>query len=148
MDKKKENKIHHGGCLCGSIRYQARGVPVVVAHCHCEDCQRLSGAGHTTGAMFSMDDVELSGNISEYTLEANNGNSVTRGFCSNCGSPVFGRNSGASEYLTIGLGTFDDSSNIEPQVVVFARNKKPWDLIDATLPTFETQPDWKPDDGI
>jgi hypothetical protein len=34
----------------------------------------------------------------------------------------------------------------EPQVVVFARNKKPWDVMDETLPTYETQPDWTPAD--
>ena len=41
-----------GRCLCGECSYAIEGQPVVVAHCHCRDCQRLSGAGHTTGAMF------------------------------------------------------------------------------------------------
>ena len=59
-----------------------------------------------------------------------------------------GRNSGMGGYVTISVGTFDDSSTLEPQVVVFARNRKPWDVMNETLPTFDAQPDWKPVDGI
>ncbi|MEX2209255.1 MAG: hypothetical protein WEF50_23810 [Myxococcota bacterium] len=29
-----------GRCLCGSVVYEIDGVPVVVAHCDCRDCQR------------------------------------------------------------------------------------------------------------
>ncbi len=145
---KIENKIRHGGCHCGAVRYSAKGTPVVVAHCHCDDCQRLSGAGHSTGAMFAASDVQLTGQYSEYSLEADNGNRVTKGFCPGCGSQIFGRNSGSPDYITISLGTFDDASAFTPQVVVFARNKMPWDVMDDTLPTFESQPAWNPDDGI
>ena len=140
----QEIERYLGGCQCGSIRYCAKGTPVVVAHCHCEDCQRISGAGHSTGAMFTVADFELTGQVSEHSYVAANGNRVTKSFCPNCGSPIFGRNTGSIDYLTISLGTFDDSSMLEPQVAIFAKNKKPWDVMDETLPTFETQPDWKP----
>lgn len=42
-----------GGCLCGAVRYEIKGKPVVVARCHCEECQKISGAGHSVGAMFA-----------------------------------------------------------------------------------------------
>ena len=71
-----------------------------------------------------------------------------RSLCPTCGSPIVGRNSGMDGYVTISLGSLDDSSMLEPQVVVFARNKKPWDVMDETLATFQTQPDWKPGDGV
>lgn len=144
----EKTKIHSGGCHCGAVRYLAKGRPVVVAHCHCEDCQRLSGTGHTTGAMFEAASFQLTGQIAEYSLIANNGNRVTRVFCPNCASPIFGRNSGTEGYLTISLGTFDDSSVFQPQVAIFARNRKPWDKMDSALPIFEAQPDWDPADGV
>lgn len=139
--------IHCGGCLCGAVRYEAAGKPQIVAHCHCEDCQRGSGAGHSTGAMFRVDNFRLNGRVAEYKHQSNHGNQVTRTFCPTCGSPIFGRNSGLPKYVTVSLGTLDDSSMFEPEVVVFARNKKPWDVMDDTLSTFEAQPDWKPDAG-
>ena len=40
-----------GKCLCGEVTYTADAPPVVVAQCHCEECRRLSGTGHTVGAM-------------------------------------------------------------------------------------------------
>ena len=51
-------------------------------------------------------------------------------------------------YLNVTLGTLDDSSSFTPQVTIFARNQKPWDLAATGLPTFEAQPGWDPSDGI
>ncbi len=42
-----------GGCLCGSIRYEATGQPYNITHCHCLDCRRSSGAPFVTWASFS-----------------------------------------------------------------------------------------------
>lgn len=144
----KTSRVHRGGCLCGAIRYEAEGQPLVVAHCHCRDCQRGSGSGHSTGAMFSIDKFRLTGHFAEYKLKSDNGNDVTRVFCPACGSPILGRNNGMMGVVTITVGTLDDSSGFEPNVAVFARNRKPWDTMDENLPTFAAQPDWKPEDGV
>ena len=125
--------VHKGGCHCGSVRYKATGKPVIIAHCHCEDCQRLSGTGHSTGAMFAVENFQLDGRVSEYALD--------------CGSQILGRNSGSTGYVTVSLGTLDDSSALEPQVTIFARNRKPWDIMDEKIASFDGQPDWKPDGG-
>ncbi len=141
-------QIHRGGCLCGAVRYEVEGQPVVVAHCHCEDCQRVSGAGHATGAMFPVERFRLNGQVAEYKIKSGDGNEVTRGFCPVCGSSILGRNTVTKGYVTVTLGTIDDSSKFEPQVVIFAGNRRTWDLMDESLPTFETEPDWKPEDGV
>ena len=33
-----------GGCMCGAIRYEATGKPIIVAYCHCTDCRGITGA--------------------------------------------------------------------------------------------------------
>ena len=33
-----------GGCMCGAVRYEAIGIPVNVAYCHCIDCRGFTGA--------------------------------------------------------------------------------------------------------
>lgn len=48
--------------------------------------------------------------------------------------------------MTISLGTLDDSSSFEPEVIVFARNQKPWDVMDKQITAFMAQPNWHPED--
>lgn len=137
-----------GRCLCGSVTYEIDGEPTVVAHCHCDDCKRLTGAGHSTGAMFPADVVRVFGPVTEFALVSAGNGVVTRTFCPTCGSPLFGRNTGMPGFLTVTVGTLDDPDGVTPQVVVFARSRCRWDPSDPTLPTFATQPDWKPEDGV
>lgn len=137
-----------GRCLCGAITYEIDGDPVVVAHCYCTDCQRLSGAGHTTGAMFPAEKIRVRGEVSEFLLKSDADSIVTRTFCPKCGSPLFGRNTRMAGFMTVSAGTLDDPNSVSPQVVIFAQTRRHWDSVDSGLPTFDTQPDWKPEDGV
>lgn len=137
--------VFAGKCLCGSVTYEVVGTPVVVAQCHCEECRRLSGTGHTIGAMFASTDVTVKGELGAFKYVSGNGSEVSRCFCKNCGSPIYGTNSRTPEHLTLSLGTMDDVQDLEVQVVVFARDKQHWDQLSGDVMTFETQPDWKPD---
>ena len=45
----KINHIETGGCLCGHIRYEFNRNDVVSSgHCHCKDCQKITGSGKAT----------------------------------------------------------------------------------------------------
>lgn len=46
-------EIHHGGCLCGEVRYEAVGAGYNVSHCHCVDCRRSRGAVRDVGLVSS-----------------------------------------------------------------------------------------------
>ena len=144
---KDTSPIHKGRCLCGAVTYEVAGTPVVVAQCHCINCQRGSGTGHTTGAMYPVDRFRLAGEIAEFKFTSEHGNEVARLFCPKCGSPILGRNSGMIGFVTITLGTLDEAAEFRPQVAIFARSRMPWDVTDDTLPTFDVQPDWKPEKG-
>ena len=140
--------MRSGRCLCGGCTYEIDGDPIVVAHCHCLDCQRLTGAGHSTGAMFPQNDVTLIGPVASYELASASGNTVTRLFCATCGSPLFGKNTGMPEVMTVSLGTLDKPDDLTPQVAIFARTRRAWDTMDPTLATYDAQPGWKPEDGV
>ena len=137
-----------GRCLCGACVYEIDGQPIVVAHCHCLDCQRLSGAGHTTGAMFPEGQVRLTGPVSSYKLTSDGDNEVTRLFCGTCGSPLFGKNTGMPGFMTVAVGTLDISDDLTPQLAIFTRTRRAWDVMDSALATYDAQPGWKPSDGI
>lgn len=97
--------------------------------------------------MFASDGVRLDGPVKTFELTGESGSTVTRLFCADCGSPLFGRNSGMPGFMTVSLGTLDDPSGLSPQVAIFARSRRTWDVMDPALATFPAQPAWKPADG-
>ena len=65
--------MQRGHCLCGSVQYEFDETQVGMAlHCHCKDCQRVTGSGKATVIMFPQDAVKIEG---EYKTFA------SRGFC-------------------------------------------------------------------
>lgn len=137
-----------GGCLCGKVRYKIEGDPIIVAHCYCRDCQRLSGAGHLTGAMFPVERIDIAGQLAEFQGVSESGNTVSHLFCAVCSSRLFGKNTGMPGFLTVGVGSLDEPGRVQPQVAVFARSRPHWDAADPNVQSFDTQPSWKPADGV
>ena len=39
-----EDTVHRGRCLCGEVRFEARGAPERVVACHCSMCRMHTGA--------------------------------------------------------------------------------------------------------
>jgi hypothetical protein len=83
-----------GHCLCGAVSCTINAKPIRMAQCHCKDCQRASGTGHTSFAFFKHDDVTIHGATASYVSTADSGNIKTGHFCPTCGSRVYGENSG------------------------------------------------------
>lgn len=96
--------------------------------------------------MFISDLVTLSGKLSEFHYDSGKGSQVTKAFCSNCGSPIYGKNTRMPDHLTLSLGTMDDASGLDVEVVIFERDKPHWDQLGQDVVSFATQPDWKPED--
>ena len=133
--------------MCGAVRYEAEGQPPVVAHCHCEECQLGRGAGHASGAMFPVDRFRMTGRIAEYRYKSITGSELTRILFPRVAVPFLA----AIETCWVvspTLATLDNSSQFGPQVVVFARNRRSWNAMNGSLPSFETQPDWNPGDDV
>jgi len=131
---------YNGKCLCGEVRFTAVGPPLVVAQCHCEECRRLSGTGHSIGAMFRTDAVVLSGKISEFTYQSGKGSTVTKGFCATCGSPIYGRNTQSPDHMTLSLGAMDNADKLRVGVVIFARDRPHWDHLGDDVPSSPLSP--------
>lgn len=129
-----------GQCLCGRVTVLAKEPPVRMAQCHCRDCQRVSGTGHTTNALFRSGDVELVGATGCYSVTADSGNTFTRHFCSSCGSRVYAFNSGRQGMTIVSAGIFDDSGWFRPEVVLYTRRRCIWDPEVAGVPAFERMP--------
>lgn len=125
-----------GGCLCGAIRYRAKGTPIGVCHCHCERCRRHSGAAFASAAGFPEESVEwIKGEPARYQSSE----SAARLFCSKCGSSI------AHLWVDIGtlwpyIGTLDDPASVTPEFHIFTEEQIPWVKLDDGLPCYPQFP--------
>lgn len=94
-----------GKCLCGAVRFTAEGVETEHHACHCGMCRRWSGGSplfcaSTKGVRFEGEDRVGRYDSSEW---------AQRGFCTQCGTPLFYFLKPANLYL-MSVGTFDDQA--------------------------------------
>lgn len=129
-----------GGCRCGAVSYKITEEPKTMVQCHCLDCQKATGTGHISLAFFSQDDVEITGEAKGHTTTTDSGNESTRFFCPECGSRLYGLNSGRPGTITVAVGSLDDHSWFSPKAVVYTKRRGDWDLTSNEVPNFEDMP--------
>lgn len=133
-----------GGCLCGAVRYEIGGAPLMVGNCFCIDCRKASGTGNGTHAIYPENAVAITGSTKAYASPADSGNVVTRHFCPDCGCAIHSTNSGMPGTISIRASSLDDPNVIVPQMTVYASRAPAWALIDRTRPVFDEMPDGGP----
>ena len=117
-----------GGCICGAIRYEFSADPIAAVHCHCTDCQKATGSGFATVFGLSIEQVALFGKetLSDYTLSAASGQTVTREFCSHCGSQLFTEAQNNPGFLWIKAGSLDNSDWLQPSAACWTGSARSW----------------------
>src|SRR5579862_5779019 len=129
-----------GGCLCGTVRYEAEGNPLFAVLCHCRDCQRASGTGHVPVMGMPKSSFTAQGETRTYAVRHASGRSSIRHFCPTCGSLLFGTTEILPEAVSIYVGTLDDPSVFQPEAVMFKRDRHDWDVTAKALLEFDTLP--------
>lgn len=128
---------HTGGCVCGAVRYAARGDPARVTICHCTWCQRRTGSAFGVEAVYSMGDVDFVGNSmrSYRHISDASGRWLDQYFCAKCGT-----NLGLVLEVAVGIrsipaGTFDDPSWLTRERChfrdVYMRSARDWSELPA-----------------
>ncbi|MDR3507181.1 MAG: GFA family protein [Caulobacteraceae bacterium] len=131
---------HTGGCLCGALRYEARGEPLYAGNCYCADCRKASGSGFIPFMAFSREALTFSGEGRTYRSRAFNGGDAVRNFCGICGGLVFGGELDISDSFTLYAGSLDDPSRFHPTVAIFNRDRPAWATLPPGMTVFETMP--------
>jgi len=113
--------IHTGGCQCGAIRYRAEGELGFPHICHCRMCQKAAGNyfmpfGGVKRENFSFTRGEPTWFQSSET--------VKRGFCAKCGTPLF--YDGGAGHISLTLGSLDDPESVRPGVQTNLAHKMSW----------------------
>jgi hypothetical protein len=103
-----------GGCQCGAVRYRTTALMDNSHICHCRMCQKA--VGNFFAALVGAPNDALVWTRGQPAVFASS-DLAERGFCTQCGTPLFYRSiGGARTGLTI--GSLDDPSVAPPHVQV------------------------------
>jgi hypothetical protein len=126
-----------GRCACGAVHYEADAAPAFSMQCHCRDCQRATGTGHASMAIFPRTSFRLHGEVKYHSVTTDMGHLARRGFCPQCGSPVVGEPGAVPHMIAVHAASLDDPSVFTPSAVLYTKRAHPWDVTSAELPKFE-----------
>jgi hypothetical protein len=134
---------HSGGCVCGAVRFKARGEPSRVTICHCQWCQRRTGTAFGTEVVYAADQVVFSGiAATRYRhISDESGRWLDMEFCPRCGGNLGFTLEAVPGIRTLPAGTFDDPAWITTDRLkfrhVFVRSRRDWSDLSPMVETYE-----------
>ncbi len=129
-----------GGCFCGAVKYEIVDQPISAGNCHCRTCQRSVGTPYMPVLFVPYHALKITGTVKEYKTQSATGNTMHRAFCPQCGTALFGKNSGSDKIRPVNASTLDDPSIYQPQMDFWVSDAQPWDIMDPNLPKFDKNP--------
>jgi hypothetical protein len=133
---------HEGGCVCGAVRFTAKGDPARATICHCTWCQRRTGTAFGTEMVFEDAQVTLTGEIARYRhVSDESGRWLDIEFCRRCGCNLGFTLEAAPGIRTLPAGAFDDPSWIRADRVetrhVYLRSRRTWSDLSPLVEQYE-----------
>lgn len=120
-----------GMCLCESVTYEITGDARPVVNCHCSRCRRSTG--HFMAATATqVESLHISGDTLRWY---NATDEVQYGFCVNCGSTLFWRNSRRPDMVSIAAGTITPPTGLETVAAIYRNYASDYHVFDESIPT-------------
>jgi hypothetical protein len=114
--------LFHGHCLCGYVRYDIIGPPLRVHYCHCEMCRRATGGPFAVLAWVARESLRWT---SHGPAIRRSSPIAERGFCPECGTPLFLSYDGRDD-IALTVGTLDDAACWAPTSHYGIESRLPW----------------------
>jgi hypothetical protein len=122
-----------GGCACGAVHYETNADPVLMLNCHCRDCQQASGSAYAALVVIPKAAVQITGEARYHKSAGQPGKAVERGFCPNCGSPLFVKLERLPDVIALQAASLTDPSVFQPMMDTFTSSAQPWDHMNPNL---------------
>jgi len=85
--------------------------------------------------------LAITGEVKENARTADSGTTKRKGFCPNCGAPIYNKPDKSPEFIGIFVGSLDDATAFKPAVVLYCARGYAWDHLD---PDVRKLPEWHP----
>ena len=137
-----DNITYHikGACQCGGVTYELLEPPLMVAACHCKECQKLSTSAFSITAMVSANSIKFNGLMKDWSRSADSGNISAAKFCPSCGNRIYHYNPDEPDKIKLKPSNLSDTRIINPTVHVWVSEKQDWFKIPEGVKTFDKQP--------
>jgi hypothetical protein len=124
-----------GGCLCGSVRYEADVFLQNGYACHCTICQRSTGQPAEITVLIRAGSLMFTKGQPKYFQTSGFGR---RGFCGDCGSRlVWQAIDQSDDWMTnLCVGGLDNPKEVKIACHMYVDTKLPWYDFSEHLPTF------------
>lgn len=126
-----------GGCLCQKVQYEILSKPLSQGICYCHQCQKSGGAYGSPLMVLHKDQFKYRAeNLSFCTTQSDRGSTVTRHFCTGCGSHIFSQISDVPEIVTVKAVTLTEFKKFIPQYLVWTESAAPSCPLPKDIPAF------------
>ena len=123
-----------GRCRCGEIVYEFTSEPKWKYLCYCRDCQYFTGTDKLFVVTGPRSTFKLhQGKPESHEVIADNGATICRAFCGNCGTSLFIYPKIDNEYyfeaddvIGAAVATLDEPDRFEPDFAVFVSRAPAW----------------------
>ena len=122
-----------GGCLCGAVRYRLASAPFDAGWCHCRTCQLNSGSPAMAFASVAAGDYVIEPGEAATIKSSDFGH---RGFCRDCGTPLYMRADHQPETVDFSLATLDEPDAVAPGYHIFYASRIAWAEAGDDLPQY------------
>ncbi len=130
-----------GSCLCGTIKYEADETQAGDAlHCHCKDCQKVTGSGKATVVLFPQNAVTIEGAYKTYHKIGTDGSHVGRAFCPDCGSQLFTFVQEIEGSVFIKAGTMNEADWVAPIANCWTKSARSFSPVSDGGVNFDANP--------
>jgi hypothetical protein len=124
------------------VRVEISADPLGARQCWCRDCQYIASGSATVNVLFAADAVAFAGDIGLFTMTADSGNTVERGFCKTCGAQLYSKTTAPLGLpMRLRAGLLDDQALVAPSAIIWASRAPHWMKLDPALPHHGEGPD-------
>ncbi len=121
-----------GGCICGRVRYEVRGQPLMAIVCHCRTCQKRTGSAFSMSLIVMRPDfVLVRRGTATRELPGASGQINVQHFCHHCLARTHSEPVASPEVSYVRPGTLDDPMQISPVAQIWVKSARPSGILDG-----------------
>jgi len=132
-NRKEEETMLTGGCLCGGVRYEYDGDITEISMCHCAQCRKAQGCAYVAVSPVDASKLRLVEGV-ELLKEYRATPGRVRVFSSCCGSPLYSARDDLPAIKRLRLGTVETPFQCSNAYHIHTASKADWAVIADGFP--------------